>query len=205
MRHAFRGAFPTTTRSDVYDLDESGFTFLKAMKRYSQCVQVGAAGAIALFSVVAMCSRGNAQTGQFSFAPQLFEDVVLTPNFVSDGTTVRGISGGPLLASEISGRPETVTGECLGYVDTEPDHRITLTGFFEYLRLEIQSPEDTTLVVRGPGGSWCSDDVLGFNPAIAGQWFSGTYDVWIGSYNRSTYHPYVMRISEILPESLATP
>lgn len=161
--------------------------------------------AIAVPSALWGANPGHAQTVQFNASPALFEDVVLTPSFVPTGMTVRGISGGPLLASDVSGRPETVTGECLGYVDTEPDHRITLTSFFEYLSLEIQSPEDTTLVVRGPGGSWCSDDVYGFNPAIAGQWFSGTYDIWIGSYNRNTYHPYVIRISEVLPESWATP
>lgn len=145
-------------------------------------------------------SASHAQSFQFGTSPPLFEDIVLTPTLVSPNTTVRGISGGPLEARELSGRPETNTGPCLGFMDTEPDHQITLTEFFDYLSLEIQSPEDTTLLVRGPGGSWCSDDVYGFNPAIAGQWFSGTYDVWVGSYRPRTYHPYVIRISETPPE-----
>ena len=166
---------------------------------------IAAIAAIATVPVLVATDRVNAQSVQLNTTPSLFEDVVLTPTFVSDTMTVRGISGGPLVASEITGRAETVTGECLGYVDTEPDHSITLTDFFFYLSLEIQSPEDTTLVVRGPGGSWCSDDVYGLNPAIAGQWFSGTYDIWIGSYNRNTYHPYVIRISEIGPESVINP
>ena len=67
------------------------------------------------------------------------------------------------------------------------------TEFFDYLSLQVESPEDTVLVVRGPGGSWCNDDVLGFNPGLAGEWFSGTYDVWVGSYNEETYHPYIIR------------
>ena len=164
-----------------------------------------AATAIATGFALVPLEQGDAQSVQFGAAPGLFEDAILTPTQVADRVTVRGISGGPLLASDISGRAETVTGECLGYVDTVPDHRITLTEFFQYLSLEIQSPEDTTLVVRGPGGSWCSDDVYGFNPAIAGQWFSGTYDIWIGSYNRNTYHPYVIRISEVVPEPVGLP
>ncbi|MEL6222797.1 MAG: hypothetical protein AAFQ57_06260 [Cyanobacteria bacterium J06626_14] len=164
-----------------------------------------AAAAIATLPMLTLAEAGSAQSVIFGSSPRLFEDVVLTPTLVSDTTTVRGISGGPLAASQIAGREETVTGGCLGFVDTEPDHRITLTDFFDYLELEIQSPEDTTLVVRGPGGSWCSDDVYGFNPAIAGQWFSGTYDIWIGSYNSGTYHPYVIRISEIAPGALALP
>ncbi|MEB3210303.1 MAG: hypothetical protein VKL39_03075 [Leptolyngbyaceae bacterium] len=163
------------------------------------------ASAIATLPVLAIAESGKAQSVVFGSSPRLFEDVMLTPTLVSDQTTVRGISGGPLPASEVAGREETVTGGCLGYVDTEPDHRITLTDFFDYLALEIQSPEDTTLVVRGPGGSWCSDDVYGYNPAIAGQWFSGTYDIWIGSYTANTYHPYVIRISERLPDYLIQP
>jgi len=167
--------------------------------------QMVIAGAIATTTALAASLPSHAQSVQFNASPGLFEDVILTPTLVTDTSTVRGISGGPLLASQISGREETVTGECLGYVDTEPDHRITLTEFFDYLSLEIQSPEDTTLVVRGPGGSWCSDDVYGYNPALAGQWFSGTYDIWIGSYNRDTYHPYVIRFSEVVPEPLGNP
>jgi hypothetical protein len=87
----------------------------------------------------------------------------------------------------------------VGYVDQQPDHTIVLTEFFDYLRLEVQSPENTTLVVRGPGGVWCNDTYNGQNPGIAGQWFSGTYQVWVGSGTPDTYHPYVIRISQARP------
>ena len=126
----------------------------------------------------------------------IFEDVVLTPNVMTNPTTLRGISGGPLTASRVAGRTDTATGICTGFVDRKPDHRIELTAFFDYLSLQVESPEDTVLVVRGPGGSWCNDDVLGFNPGLAGEWFSGMYDVWVGSYNEETYHPYVIRLSD---------
>lgn len=72
-----------------------------------------------------------------------------------------------------------------------------LTQFFNYLSLQVQSTEDTTLIIRGPGGTWCNDDSAGKNPGIAGQWLSGSYEVWVGSYQRNTYHPYVIRISEV--------
>lgn len=136
-----------------------------------------------------------AQLAQSSPVHTIFEDVTLSPNFTPDPTTVRGISGGPQLASTVAERAETATGPCTGYVDVEPDHTMVLTEFFDYLSLQVQSPEDTTLVVRGPGGSWCNDDYTGRNPGIAGQWFSGTYQIWIGSYDSDTYHPYVIRIS----------
>jgi hypothetical protein len=125
----------------------------------------------------------------------IFEDITLSPNFSPDPATVRGISGGPLPASDVAGRAETATGRCLGYVDEQPDHTMQLTSFFNYLSLQIQSPEDTTLVVRGPGGSWCNDDYEDTNPGIAGQWLSGTYEIWVGSYEQNSYHPYVIRIT----------
>lgn len=125
----------------------------------------------------------------------IFEDITLSPNFSPDPATVRGISGGPQLARQVSGRSETATGPCTGYVDQEADHVIELTEYFDYLSLQVQSPEDTTLVVRGPGGSWCNDDYVGKDPGIAGQWLSGSYEIWVGSYQNDAYHPYVIRIS----------
>jgi hypothetical protein len=150
-------------------------------------------------AIIGLSTWGNpqaqAQLAQSAPAHTIFEDVTLGPNFSPDPTTVRGISGGPQLASDAAGRMETATGPCAGYVDVEPDHTMVLTEFFDYLSLQIQSPADTTLVVRGPGGSWCNDDYTDQNPGIAGQWFSGTYHIWIGSYEVDSYHPYVIRIS----------
>lgn len=138
----------------------------------------------------------NAQTVDFSPGSTIFEDVTLSPSFAPDPTTVRGISGGTTAASELAGRTETATGPCNGFVDEAADHTIVLTEFFSYLSLQVQSPEDTTLVVRGPGGTWCNDDFSGPNPGITGQWLSGTYEIWVGSYTQDTYHPYVIRLTE---------
>lgn len=129
----------------------------------------------------------------------IFENVTLSPNFTPDPMTVRGISGGDVSAREIAERAETVTGPCNGFLDKQPDHTIVLTQYFNYLSLQIQSTDDTTLVVRGPGGTWCNDDYSGKNPGMAGQWLSGTYQVWVGSYQQAAYHPYVIRITELKP------
>lgn len=126
----------------------------------------------------------------------IFENVTLSPSFSPDPSTVRGISGGPQTATDVAGRAETVTGPCNGFVDQQPDHTVVLTQFFPYLSLQIQSSDDTTLVIRGPGGTWCNDDYSGKNPGIAGQWLSGTYQIWIGSYAENAYSPYVIRFTE---------
>lgn len=131
-----------------------------------------------------------------SFSGRIFENVTLGPSFSPNPMTLRGISGGPLLARDIARRDDTATGTCTGYVDEEPDHVMELTDYFDYLSLQVQSPEDTTLVVRGPGGSWCNDDYTTKDPGIAGQWLSGTYEIWVGSFAADTYHPYVIRISD---------
>ncbi|MBF2086552.1 hypothetical protein HPC62_11125 [Thermoleptolyngbya sichuanensis A183] len=124
----------------------------------------------------------------------MFENLTLTPGADPSPKTIRGISGGPLPASDVAGRPETATGPCLGFVDTQPDHILTLTAPFEFLSLQVQSAEDTTLVVKGPGGSWCNDNYLSLNPGIAGQWLPGRYEIWIGSHRNNGYFPYVIRV-----------
>lgn len=132
-----------------------------------------------------------------AIAQPIFENVRIGPGFSPDPLTVRGISGGSLPAGNIANRTETVTGLCVGFVDQQPDHTMTLTAFFDFLKLQVESPEDTTLVIKGPGGSWCNDDAQGKNPGIAGEWLEGSYGIWVGSYEKSTYHPYIIRITQV--------
>lgn len=127
----------------------------------------------------------------------IFDNVTIRPKFSPDPLTIRGISGGPVSVRQIAGRAETPTGPCVGLADDQPDHTIVLTAFFNYLSLEVESPEDTTILIKGPGGSWCNDDLDGKNPGIAGQWLAGTYRIWVGSYKKEKYHPYTIRISQV--------
>lgn len=150
---------------------------------------------IGLLGVVLPGSLTQAQTPTFSSGSTIFENVTLSPSFAPDPTTVRGISGGSIAASELAERTDTATGTCNGFIDQQPDHTMVLTEYFNYLSLQVQSPDDTTLVIRGPGGTWCNDDYTGQNPGIAGQWLSGTYQIWIGSYAADAYSPYVIRIT----------
>ncbi len=147
-----------------------------------------------LFSLAGMQKMTPVLSQDLQLTP-IFEDVNLYPKSPQNRMIIRGLSGGPISAKETTGRENTVTGPCVGFIDKEPDHRLILNGFFEFLKLEVKSSEDTTLVIRGPGGSWCNDDFEGKNPGIIGQWFSGTYEIWIGSYQRNKYYPYVIKIS----------
>jgi hypothetical protein len=143
-----------------------------------------------------LAGLGITLTAQAQTLPNIiFENVTLRPGFTPDPSTVRGISGGEMSASEVATRTETATGACTGFVDAQPDHTIVLSEVFNFLNLQVESPEDTTLIVRGPGGTWCNDDYIGKNPGIAGQWLSGTYQIWIGSYRQNEYSPYVIRMT----------
>lgn len=137
---------------------------------------------------------------QFPPTAPIFEQVTLSPgrDFRDDPIVLEGVSGGSIPARQVAGRLDTPTGACLGFVERAPDYVLTLTDFFDYLSLRISSPEDTTLVVRGPGGSWCNDDYAGSkNPGLAGQWLAGTYEIWVGSYRDRAYYPYQMQLSQI--------
>ncbi|MGB0560387.1 MAG: hypothetical protein ACPGVO_01105 [Spirulinaceae cyanobacterium] len=137
----------------------------------------------------------TAAIAQVTGGDRIFENVRLGPFSPPAPLTVKGISGGPIAARLLTEQETTATGTCIGFIDRAPDHRLTLDEFFDYLSLNVRSPEDTTLVLIGPGGLWCSDDYEGRNPGLAGSWLPGTYEIWVGSYRRETYHPYVLEFN----------
>ena len=149
----------------------------------------------AMIAGTSLSLPAQAQTQAQPQPNTIFENVTLSPGFSPDPLTVRGISGGEMSASEVATRSETATGACTGFVDEQPDHTIVLSGVFNFLNIQVESPEDTTLIIRGPGGTWCNDDYIGKNPGIAGQWLSGTYQIWVGSYRQNEYSPYVIRMT----------
>jgi hypothetical protein len=138
------------------------------------------------------------QGGLFAQKPparQMFGNLTLSPSDLRTTHTLYGISGGAVATQSLSNQKQTETGECIGFVDTEPDHRLTLTQNFKYLRLQVKSSGDTVLLVKGPGGTWCNDDVSDRNPIIAGEWLKGTYSIWVGSYEQNASFPYLLEIS----------
>lgn len=126
-------------------------------------------------------------------AQSMFEDATLNPGFTS--TELRGLSGGNTTLKSIAGRSETATGSCLGYTDADPDQTLKLNTAFGYLRLQVNSNIDTTMVVRGPGGTWCNDDFNDRNAGIEGEWQPGDYRVWIGNHSRNQTAPYTLKVT----------
>jgi hypothetical protein len=129
-------------------------------------------------------------------ASPIFGDVTIQHPFSPDPLAVRGMSGGSIPGSKIAGKKETPIGQCKGFTDQAPDHTVKLTSKFDYLKLVVDSPADTTMIIKGPGGTWCNDDFDGKNPGIVGEWLPGTYRIWIGSYKENEYPPYTLKITE---------
>ncbi|MBD2626637.1 hypothetical protein [Trichormus variabilis] len=146
---------------------------------------------VTLCSTSVINSTANAQE-----APPIFGDITINRQFSPDPLKVRGMSGGSVKATEVGGK-ETPTGPCAGFVDKAADHTLKLTSKFDYLKLQVESPRDTTIIIKGPGGTWCNDDFDGKNPGIVGEWLKGTYQIWVGSYEKGKYLPYTLKITEV--------
>ena len=135
-------------------------------------------------------------SGKKASVVKMFEDIAIAPNFSPQAIALHGLSGGGVETQQTSKRKVTETGECIGFIDAAPDHKITLSKSFSYLKMQVKSSGDTVLLVRGPGGSWCSDDVSDRNPEISGDWQAGTYEIWVGSYEEKASFPYLLIVSE---------
>jgi hypothetical protein len=122
-------------------------------------------------------------------------NITVDDRFISSPLDLEGISGGGLTAIEITNIENTATGYCDGFVDRQPNHILKLNSFFDFLKLEVQSSADTTILIKGPGGIWCNDDSTDANPTIEGQWQPGIYQIWIGSYRANSNNNYRIRIS----------
>lgn len=138
----------------------------------------------------------QAQRSQNNQRSQNIQNITVSPGFSPQPMIVQGVGGGSVPISQIAGRQETANGPCVGFSDSKPDHNLVLTSSFNYLSIQVESREDTTLLVRGPGGIWCNDEYRGKNPGLAGQWLPGTYEIWVGSYGKDKQAPYTLRIGE---------
>ena len=134
-----------------------------------------------------------------TLAQEIVKDITLDGQISPNPMMIDGISEGNLEAIEVVNTTETSTGLCSGLVEQQPDHILVLNSFFEFLKIEVESSTDTTILVQGPGGVWCNDDYNDDDPALEGQWQAGKYKIWVGSYEASPNN-YQIRITGKNPE-----
>ena len=122
----------------------------------------------------------------------------LTNNFAPDPFQAQLRAGGNIDAGTLQPR----YGFCGGFIANEPDYELTYNAGDFPLILRSVSNADTTLVVRGPDGAfYCDDDSGGnLNPQVAIERpQSGTYDIWVGTFEAGTTYPEAtLEISELV-------
>lgn len=133
--------------------------------------------------------------------PTVFGSASIPGNFTPDPYVRNLTAGGRVnLANCFPGQNR------FGYVITRPDFRFQYggnpgTGQLT-IALEARSAVDTVLLVNAPDGSWHYNDDINLsagNTNSAITFFSplpGQYDVWTGSYDRSSNNPAVLVITE---------
>ena len=111
-----------------------------------------------------------------------YGSVTLQGGFHPDPHTIDITSGGSVNVASLG-----LGEECRGYATGSPDYKVHYQNSRGYLRFNVDSPGDTTLVINDPNSGWnCNDDTQGSNPEIAFESApSGRYDVWVASYSAS--------------------
>jgi hypothetical protein len=149
-----------------------------------------------ILSLSALSAIGVAVTTTPVQAQSIFDSAIVRPKFAPDPMQLKGVTGGQATTANVAGTAESDTGACLGYMETQPYHRLELKSRFRYLSIVASSSTDTTILIKGAGGTWCNDDFQGKDAGIAGEWLPGSYDVWVGSYARNKAIPYTLKLSE---------
>ncbi len=109
-------------------------------------------------------------------------EATLGAGFEPDPLVVDVIAGGDVRAERAG------TGDCYGYVATQPDFRFQLEAGMPALVVAVASSEDTALIVLGPDQrALCDDDSgPGVDPwLLIENPIGGGYDVWVATFNPS--------------------
>lgn len=133
----------------------------------------------------------------------------LAPGFAAEAASLSGFTGGSYSFSALSNRDRDGNA-CLGYGDARPDYILTLEQDFSRLSFSVDSGgADTTLLIRGPGGVWCGNDIskLDLDAQIQGQDLkAGSYSVWVGTMVAGDRQSYRLTLSEdITPQPSQRP
>ena len=111
-----------------------------------------------------------------------YGEIRLSAGFTPDPYRVNLTAGGSIDAYTDTNLP----GSCVGDISNAPDFEVTYSAGSLPLVFRTRSSTDTTLIINGPDGRWyCDDDSWGDGDAEVrfNKPSSGTYDIWIGTFN----------------------
>jgi len=129
--------------------------------------------------------------------PTVFGSANVAANFMPD-PWARNVTAGGTVSLRNCGL------DAPGFVVSRPDYRIQYNGVpgtgVLTIAVEARSNVDTILLVNDPRGNWHFNDdyngstnsALTFTNPLQGQ-----YDIWFGSYNRSSNNPAVLVLTEL--------
>ncbi|MEH1890665.1 MAG: hypothetical protein V7K92_14845 [Nostoc sp.] len=124
----------------------------------------------------------------------------LSTNFDPAQGRVQGFTGGSYSLSAISNRDRDQKA-CIGFADPTPDHIMVLEKDFSQLTIQVDSNNnDTTLLIQGPDQTTirCGDDTGKSKDASVSDrnWKSGTYRIWVGTFNPGVKRDYTLTVEQ---------
>lgn len=133
--------------------------------------------------------------------PANFASLSLAPGFGPGTGQVNGYVRGAIALHQAVGARDVRSNLCLGYGSPSPDHLLVLKRDFSRLKLQVKSQkQDTTLLIKGPGKElYCLDDSDQGKDAgwIANHLKAGTYQVWVGSFEKGQQFRYTLTAQEL--------
>lgn len=155
---------------------------------------LAALGAALMFSL-GQVGGASAQACPSYNNPTVFGSATLNAGFQPDPYVRNVTAGGTVDLSRC-------INDAWGYVVTRPDFRLFYDGSSPtgqlIFALESRSNVDPVLLVNAPDGSWhFNDDYSGVDSAVVfSNPMAGQYDVWTGSYERSSNNPAQLIVTE---------
>lgn len=139
--------------------------------------------------------HAHAQDGLDPWDEPNYGELDLRAGFTPDPYSLEMLSGGSQSVWDYFS-----SSDCAGYVTSSPDLRLNWIGSSSNLSIFFIGDGDSTMVVQTPSGDWiCSDDSYNtvhptalFSPAS-----SGSYNIWVGSYNEGDYLSGTLYITEL--------
>lgn len=154
--------------------------------KFTQLFAIGGLAAL-LSSIPAIAQEAN------------FEGITLS-TFPPSDAVVEGRTVGTYSLANIA-NTDSNGDLCVGYADVNPDHILQLENDFPSLRIEVNSGEDTTLLIQGPNDNTvrCAEDISRSNLDAAIEeedWAAGTYRIWVGSHDQGQRFDYTLTVTE---------
>ena len=146
----------------------------------------------AALAALALVAVGGPVAAQNAGLTANYGEIRLSVGFTPDPYTVSIRAGGNVDGSRLP-------GSCTGYITDAPDFEVTYSAGSLPLVFRTLSSADTTLIINGPDGRWyCDDDSYGDGDAEVrfNRPQSGTYDIWVGRYDRAGTAPAQLLITE---------